>query len=156
MSGVGLRWQMPEIPGLQQHINRMLHLDKRGLLDAVGAEVESQVRRRISAEKTDPGGKPWKAWSPNYAKTRHGGQSLLQSEGHLLDSITYLVAVDGSSVDIGSNLVYAAIQNFGGAKVGKPNLPARPYLGLSAANRNDVRSTVVQWLERNWMEGSFA
>lgn len=153
MSGVGLRWEMPQAGALQQHIDRMLHMDKHGLLDAVGAEVESQVRRRISAEKTAPDGKPWAAWSPQYAKTRHAGQSLLQSEGHLLDSITYVVAVDGSFVDVGSNLVYAAIQNCGGAKVGKPNLPARPYLGFSDDNQDDLRGVIVKWLEENWMRG---
>lgn len=153
MSGVGLRWGFEYEAELQQHVNRMLHLDKRGLLDAVGAEVESQVRRRISTEKAGPDGKPWVAWSERYAATRHAGQSLLQSEGHLLDSITYVVAIDGSHVDVGSNLVYAAIQNFGGAKVGKPNLPPRPYLGFSTENREDLRSVITKWLEENWMGG---
>lgn len=153
MSGVGLQWGFEYEATLQQHVDRMLHLDKRGLLDAVGAEVESQVRRRIASEKTGPDGKPWAAWSPRYAKTRHGGQSLLQSEGHLLDSITYVVGIDGSFVDVGSNLVYAAIQNFGGAKVGKPNLPARPYLGFSTENTTDLRSVIAKWLESHWLQG---
>lgn len=153
MSGVGLRWEMPQAGALQQHIDRMLHLDKRGLLDAVGAEVGAQVRTRITSEKKAPDGKPWAAWSPAYAKTRHANQSKLQSSGELIDSITHLVAVDGSFVDVGSNLVYAAIQNFGGAKVGKPNLPARPYLGFSDDNQDDLRGVIVKWLEENWMRG---
>ena len=36
----------------------MIHLDKRGLLDVVGTEVESQMRRRIADEKTAPDGTP--------------------------------------------------------------------------------------------------
>lgn len=156
MSGVGLQWGFEYEATLQRHIDRMLQLDKRGLLDAVGAEVESQTRRRIASEKTGPDGKPWAAWSAAYAKTRHGGQSLLQSEGHLLDSITYVVAIDGSSVDVGSNMVYAAIQNFGGAKVGKPGLPARPFLGFSDDNRSDLRGVINKWLEQNWLGGAVA
>lgn len=153
MSGVGFEWNLQGEMALQLHINRMIHLDKRGLLDVVGTEVESQFRRRIADEKTSPDGTPWQAWSDAYARTRHAGQSLLQSEGHLLDSMTHVVMLDGSSVDVGSNMIYAAIQNFGGAKVGKPGLPARPFAGLSDENKQDVRSTAVDWLDTHWLLG---
>lgn len=151
MSGVGFQWNLQGEAAMQLHIDRMIHLDKRGLLDAIGTEVESQFRHRIADEKTAPDGTPWQAWSARYAATRHAGQSLLQSEGHLLDSMTHVVMLDGSSVDVGSNLIYAAIQNFGGAKVGKPGLPAREFAGLSIENKQDLRSVSVDWLSQHWI-----
>ncbi|MBU2713731.1 phage virion morphogenesis protein [Zooshikella sp. WH53] len=57
------------------------------LLDTLGATVESQTRRRIEEEQTAPDGSPWPTWSSGYAATRHGNQSLLQNEGHLVDSL---------------------------------------------------------------------
>ena len=62
---------------------------KAELLESIGAVAESQTRRRISDEKTAPDGTPWAPWSTDYAKTRHGNQSLLQGDGDLLDSIEY-------------------------------------------------------------------
>ncbi|GAB7078763.1 phage virion morphogenesis protein [Megalodesulfovibrio paquesii] len=113
------------------------------LLAAMGAEVESQTRRRIQDEKTSPAGGSWPGWSPRYAATRHGGQSLLQAEGGLLDSIQSFA--DGDGAEVGSNLVYAAIHQFGGAEVGS-NIPARPYLGVSDANAADLEQVARDWL----------
>lgn len=147
MSGVGLQWQMPDLPALQARLARLQHMDMRELLDGIGHEVETQTKRRITEEKTAPDGKAWPAWSPRYAATRHAGNSLLVDEGHLRDSITHNVASGGRTVDIGSNLVYARIHQFGGEGAGKPALPARPYLGLSAANRQDVHAVASHWLD---------
>jgi phage virion morphogenesis protein len=120
------------------------HLDR--LFDLMGSEVESQTRLRITEEKKGPDGKKWQDWSPNYAKTRHGGQSLLEAEGHLVGSIRHSVVSEG--VEVGSNLVYAALQQFGGEKIGKPQFVARPYLGLSDENRTDLEALVERFFER--------
>ncbi|MFV0448034.1 MAG: hypothetical protein ACK5MF_06180 [Vibrio sp.] len=54
------------------------------LLESLGSVVESQTRRRIADEKESPSGVSWPDWSSDYAKTRHGNQSLLQGNGDLL------------------------------------------------------------------------
>ena len=112
------------------------------LLESVGALVESQTRRRIQEEKTGPDGEAWAEWSERYARTRHGGQSLLQGEGDLLDSIQYLVS--GDTVEIGSNLIYAGVQQEGYAK---KNLPARPYLGLSPENEAELDLLIADMVQ---------
>jgi len=103
------------------------------LLESVGALVESQTRRRIQEEKESPEGEAWEAWSERYAATRHGGNSLLQGEGDLLDSIQYLAGDD--EVEVGSNLVYAATHQYGDPGRG---IPARPYLGLSDEDEQEI------------------
>lgn len=124
--------------------------DKRTLMDAIGFAVENQTRDRIANDKRSPQGKPWAPWSPAYAGTRNAGQSLLQSEGDLLDTLTYAVDIDGEAVEIGSNEPYAAIQQFGG-KSGMPPgpaaIPPRPYLGLSNENESDIADLVTHWLD---------
>lgn len=126
-----------------------MQLDRFGLesLDSlfedIGGEVESQTRRRIQSEKASPGGEPWPAWSEQYARTRHGGHSLLQGEGPLLDSIQSLV--EGDELQVGSNMDYAAAQNFG---FDEANLPAREYLGLSQENVDDLEAVILHWVGR--------
>lgn len=123
--------------GFNRSRNALLQLSNPGqmvdLLENIGALVESQTRRRIQEEKTGPDGKAWQAWSDRYARNRPGGRSLLQSEGGLLDSIQYLVT-DGE-VEVGSNLIYAATQQYGDDARG---IPARPYLGISDENEAEI------------------
>ena len=119
---------------------------RRSLLEAVAAEIETQTHRRIREGGPAPDGDPWPEWSDDYALTRHGGQGLLFGEGDLDDAIQALVG--GDEAEVGLNLVYGAIHQFGGAEVGRPGLPARPYLGLSAEDEADLDAIIDDWLQR--------
>jgi len=116
------------------------------LLDGVGALVASQTQERIASEKRGADGVAWPAWSERTAARRHAGQSLLVREGHLRDSIHHVVA--GNEVRVGSDMIYAAIHQFGG-RAGRGHaveIPARPYLGLSDDNRDEVRAVVEAFI----------
>jgi phage virion morphogenesis protein len=143
MSGVGLVYDLKAIERLEERINAIAGFDRRKLLDQIGSVVESQTRYRIVKEKTGPDGIAWPEWSERYAKTRHAGQSKLFGEGELEDSLGYAVAIDGSQVEIGSNLIYAATHQAGDED---RNIPARPYLGLSADNEEDLEAVVDSYL----------
>ncbi|HBC0574868.1 phage virion morphogenesis protein [Serratia bockelmannii] len=136
------------------------------LLDSIGAVVESQTRRRITDEKQAPGGQAWQDWSEGYAKTRHGNQSLLQGDGDMLDSITFIT--ERNQVRVGTPLKYPGIHQDGftgsvsvgahqrlirqafGRALKHPvwqsvrahsrmmNIPQREWLGLSNSNSNEL------------------
>lgn len=129
---------------LQKHMQALAAMDMAALAALVADEGESQTRRRIEEERTSPDGSVWPEWSPAYKETRHGGQSLLQSEGNLVDSIQ--ADVDGATAIWGSNLVYAALHNFGGEPVGI-DVPAREYLGLSENNLGDIENLIIDWID---------
>jgi phage virion morphogenesis protein len=108
-----------------------LPADVRADLPAVlGAVAETGARRRISEEKRGPDGRAWPRWSEKYKASRTRAQGLLVDSGRLLDTVAF--ETRGADVAVGASRVYAAIHQFGGAEVGKPGLPARPYLGVSA------------------------
>ena len=132
------------LQALQQKLNQLgAVISATGpLLASMGAEAESQTRRRITDEKTAPDGTPWDPWSRDYAASRHGGNSLLEGEGDLVDSIGF--EVNGGQVEIGTNLVYGAIHQLGGKDV-NIHIPARPYLGVSAENEADLLAILDQW-----------
>ncbi len=141
-----------DLGGIAQASQRIAALDDLNnelLLDAIGAEVETQTRRRIREEKTAPDGTPWPEWSENYAETRHGGHSLLMGDGDLEDSIQYLIGND--QVEIGSNLVYAAHHNFGGNDIGT-GIPQREYLGFSEENLIDIGDVLIDELNEQLTE----
>ncbi len=164
---------LDELARIKRHIESLngVHHQAR-LLNLIGAEVETQTRRRISEEKTAPDGSPWQAWSDAYAKSRTGGHSLLDSSGRLLDSISY--QIQGNNVHVGSNALYAAMhqdgfdesvniaahtrlitQAFGRAlkhpvyqtvKAHTRNMfmPLREFLGLSSDNEHDLLALIVK------------
>ena len=113
----------------------------------VGALIESQTKGRFD-ERRSPDGEPWAPWSPAYAKTRRKGQTLLVSSGALRDDIAWELTED--ELAVGSGLVYAAIHQAGGTDdmpAGPAAIPARPYLGLSAADAKEVDDAIAEWIE---------
>ncbi len=144
MSGTGLVHDFTGLEALQARLAKLSRLRKQEVLDIVGEQVESQTRRRIQEEKKDPSGAPWPAWSARYAGRRKAGRTLLMNEDHLLDSITHLM-VDRDSVEVGTNMIYAATHQFGDAERG---IPARAYLGISDQNEKDLLRELDEYLDR--------
>lgn len=141
-------------------LERLAEADLATLADSIGQLMETQTKTRIADEKTAPDGTPWAPWSLAYSESlaqdnrRYPG-SILLAEGDLRDSIANYST--GLEAVVGSNLVYAAIHQFGGdpskRKAGVPDgavgagIPARPYLGLSSANRIEVEELVHTFIE---------
>jgi phage virion morphogenesis protein len=123
-------------------LSRLASLDRDALMFEVGQLVEDQTRRRIIDEKVSPDGTRWAPWSRRYAATRGNEHSLLVGEGNpgLLESITNHTADETAKV--GSNLVYAATH-----QMGRGGIPARPYLGVSDANRLEIEDLVIGRVE---------
>ena len=123
------------------------HIDMDKLELGMAAVNESQTKRRISDEKTTAKGDPWKDWSPEYAKTRHGGHSLLQGNNDLLTSIAF--DQQGGQTIVGSPLVYAAIHQFGG-KTGRnqsTEIAARAYFGVSDDNEAELEEILFDYIQ---------
>lgn len=142
MTGAAIDVNLLQNPRLARRLDRLAELDMGPLLEGIGAEVESQTRRRIQVDKASPANEPWPEWSAEYAETRHAGQSLLQGEGHLLNSLTYQVM--GDSVLVGSPLVYAATHQFGDPD---REIPQREYLGLEGDDLEDVIGMAEDYLD---------
>ncbi|TBW58553.1 phage virion morphogenesis protein [Marinobacter halodurans] len=147
---VSLRTDFSDVDRLQTRIGRLANPDRRALGEQLGSLVESQTRRRISEDQESPDGVPWAPWTAAYAKRRHGGHSLLQGEGNLMDSIGFDVQDD--HVEVGSNLIYARIHQEGGEPdmaPGPAGIPARPYLGFSQDNLAEIEAVADRWLDRH-------
>ncbi len=115
--------------------------DTQALMESVGEALRSGTIERFDAEE-DPQGKKWK---PS-ARAMAGGGKTLDKESHLKDSIDYATTSD--KVMVGSNLPYARIHQLGGktGKGHKVDMPARPYLGVSEEDMDEVRETMADFL----------
>jgi phage virion morphogenesis protein len=138
-----------ELQELAARVSRSTDAEMHVLLDAIGQQQEDSARRRIGETKKAPDGSKWPAWSKRYARTRPAGKSLLQNEGDLLDSMTHVV--DGKdAVEVGSNLVYAAIHLFGDDE---SNIPSRAYLDTEPGFADPHDRSELRDIVRDFMGG---
>ena len=137
-SGVSLNWG-----GFDKAMGKAAHKlgDTQALMESVGEALRSGTIERFDAEE-DPQGKKWK---PS-ARAMAGGGKTLDKESHLKDSIDYAATSD--KVMVGRNLPYARIHQLGGktGKGHKVDMPARPYLGVSEEDMDEVRETMADFL----------
>jgi len=111
----------------------------------IGRALKTGTQLRFRAGQS-PEGTPWR---PSLRALAEGGQTLRLS-GRLRNSITFAATKD--AVEIGTNVLYAAIHQFGGAagRGGKAKIPARPYLGASEADKTELLRIVNGYLARAW------
>lgn len=143
MVGVAIRVEVPNLGKVSARLQKLLSRlgDLTPVMDEIGAHLAQTTAERFESG-TGPDGKKWK---PSIRAQAQGGLTLVDS-GRLRDSITWRAGRD--SVEIGSNLIYAAIHQMGG-EAGRNHsvkLPARPYLGVSAGDEREIGAIIDDYL----------
>lgn len=149
MSGVAYSFEAPELAAALAQLGALgsvVQTHGADLTELAAAVAENAARRRIGEDKEAPDGTPWVGWSDAYGETRTPGQTILQSENHLLDSIAGITTAQ--TAEVGSNLPYARIHQLGGdTDQGHAPIPARPYLGMSRDDQMELRDDITTFLE---------
>jgi phage gpG-like protein len=129
---------------------------------------EVTLLRRLTGTKKDP-----KKGLLSKRKTTAGGRTLtkkgakvlaaakiLRDSGVLQDTIRYQLKDGGRAVAVGTNRIYAAAQQFGmkrgyagSDRHGRPipwgDIPPRPFLGIAAADREEILEILRRALEQS-------
>lgn len=145
--------------------------DTTPLMAEISEYLWDSTRERFRTQ-TDPNGKAWKTLHPRYKESKPEAQRerILTLNGYLRSKI--VKAYDAHSATVGSDRGYAAIHQFGGRTrphVIKPrykkalafggmvrksvqhpgsNIPARPFLGLSDADRSEIIEITLDFLQQ--------
>ncbi|RZS86063.1 phage virion morphogenesis protein [Pigmentiphaga kullae] len=128
------------------------------LMDDIAQYLYNSSRERFRTQQA-PDGTPWAALNPEYQRQKSKNQDKILTLNGYLSGTLVAQATDDEAV-VGSNLVYAAIQQFGGTikprtgralRVGgrflsSVTLPARPYLGTSADDLAEINDLVEDYL----------
>lgn len=145
---------------------RKLAEDPRELLEAFGQTLVESAVHRLAVTNEGPDGEAW----PVSRRARFGGGRTQYKTGQagLAGSLTYRALPD--AVEMGSPLVYAAQRQFGGTIKAKPGKylvfdsldeagnpikvfakeitqPARPYLGISDDDADELGAIAVEFLD---------
>lgn len=118
------------------------------LLNDIGEMLLFSHQER-NAQGIAPDGTPWAALSPTTQalKPRHKTTPLRLND-ILLNQLAY--QADDHSLSLGSNMVYAAMQQFGGTTSPKSiipgrEIPGRPFLGLGAEDEEGVVRITIEY-----------
>lgn len=133
-------------------------LDKPApLYDAIGAMLVTSTIKRFETE-TDPEGNAW----PKSARALADGGKTLTDSTHLRGSITH--EADDKGLRVGTNVIYAAIHQFGGTIVPKTagalrfmvggelvtvqsvTMPKRAFLGLNDEDESAITELAQAWI----------
>ncbi len=147
--------------------------DMTELADSIGMRLTSSAEQRLTQTNVAPDGTPW----PTSARTRARGGKVQADSGHLAATLTHGVGMGGGSVVVGSNKPYAAMRQFGGTirpkRAGgflvfttidesgeevkifarEVTHPARPYLGISDDDADEISSLSLEYLNMSFDEG---
>lgn len=158
----------PVVDALSQLLQRGQNLAPA--LKEIGEDLAESTKRRF-ATSTGPDGEKWAAnsnvtilqylggFKGSYKKdgsltkkgtARLGAKKPLIGESRAL-STTITYRVEGNTLSVGSPMVYAAMQQFGGTKSSFTHLwgdiPARPFLGLSAEDERNILEILSSFLD---------
>ncbi|MFZ1827426.1 MAG: phage virion morphogenesis protein [Candidatus Competibacteraceae bacterium] len=107
----------------------------------LGEALLNSTRERFRSQ-TDPDGSPWARLSPGYQSHKKKNADLvLTLNGYLRGTLNYRAGKE--SLAIGTPLIYGATHQFGRPE---KNIPARPFLGLSADDTAMIQDAMVEWL----------
>jgi len=128
------------------------------LMADLAGYLETRADERFETE-TGPGGG---AWPPSLRAKLTGGKTLTD-KAQLRGSI--VSQSDASSAEVGTNVIYAAIHQFGGTikaknvpqlafrlasgafvKTSQVNIPARPFLGFDEEDSGEILALSAKYL----------
>lgn len=149
--------------GARRYRGALREARKRGdaltpLMDSIGTGLVNSTIERFNETSKTPDGTPW---PPSIAAGLEGRRTLIKS-GNLRDSVTHEPSTN--AVEIGSNVLYAAVHQFGKTiraktarglrfRVGdrfvtkqQVTIPPRPFLGISAEDEEMILAEATDWL----------
>ena len=124
---------------------------------AIGEHLLNTTRERFRDERA-PDGTPW---APLSERTRErksrNADRILTERGHLQGTLSYRAG--RRLIEIGSTRIHAGTHQFGAARGafgttgrGQPipfgDIPARPFLGVSAEDRTEINLAVQDFLAK--------
>ena len=122
-------------------------------LRAAGVYMLGSIEKNFKAQ-----GRPghWPALAPSTLARRRrgtgkGGAKILVDSGRLKNSVTgpSAIATSGSTMRIGTNVIYGPRQHFGypgGAGRGRAKTPARPFLMFQTEDSDAIIKIFNRWL----------
>lgn len=163
MSSINLKVE-GDVQRLMKRLGRIASVDKAGIHNAIAEGLRTSTIERFQAEKSPEG----KKWKQSIRAREEGGKTLIKSAA-LRSSIRSEASAEGLAV--GTNDIRAATHQFGDSRIIKAKrkkalrfrvsgrwvskkevkvtIPARPFLGVSEEDEEEIKKLLSQALEES-------
>ncbi len=163
MSSINLKVE-GDVQRLMKRLGRIASVDKAGINNAIAEGLRTSTIERFQAEKSPEG----KKWKQSIRAREEGGKTLIKSAA-LRSSIRSEASAEGLAV--GTNDIRAATHQFGDTRIIKAKrkkalrfrvsgrwvskkevkvtIPARPFLGVSEEDEEEIKKLLSQALEES-------
>lgn len=139
MAGARFALDTSALKPLEARVRIMASMDTSALMPRLGEYLLRSTQDRFKTQ-TAPDGTTWEALAPRTAKRKkYNPDKVLTERGFLRKGIAWQV-LNKTTVEVGSNLRYAATHQFG-----RDNIPARPFLGLSDQDERKIDAIIRSW-----------
>ncbi len=139
MAGSKFTLETSALKPLEARVRIMAGMDTSALMPRLGEYLLRSTQDRFKSQ-TAPDGAAWEALAPRTAKRKkYNPDKVLTERGFLRKGIVWQL-LNQTTVEIGSNLKYAATHQFG-----RGNIPARPFLGLSDQDHRKIGAIIRSW-----------
>lgn len=132
--------------GTTRRLNQLLARldDPKPLFNDIGEYLLQSHDDRWDQQQA-PDGSAWKPLSEKYAarKERKRPNAGILTYDELLRRLVYQASDSG--LELGTNRIYGATQQFGDPD---RNIPARPFLGLSGEDETEIAAIVEDYLDQ--------
>ena len=161
MSSINLKVE-GDVQRLMKRLGRIASVDKAGINNAIAEGLRTSTIERFQAEKSPEG----KKWKQSIRAREEGGKTLIKSAA-LRSSIRSEASAEGLAV--GTNDIRAATHQFGDTRIIKAKrkkalrfringrwvskkevkvtIPARPFLGVSEEDEEEIKKLLGKALE---------
>lgn len=128
-----------DLPLLQDNIIQLTQKlgDLTPLMDEIGGILESSTQKRFN-DKQAPSGVKWADLMPS-TQAKKGNNKILVQSGDLRDDITH--HANATSTTVGTPKIYGVYHQFG-----TNDMKARPFLGLSDEDKEDIYDLINEHL----------
>ena len=133
---------------VRQGLQRLIHagIDLTPAMRTIATFLEDRAEEAFAQEQS-PEGIPWQPLSQaTLARRKKAGKpsaKLLQQDRHLLNSIT--ADWDKTAAVAGTNKTKQ-----GSFPIPWGDVPARPFLGVSATDAKEIENTIARFITKQW------
>ncbi len=142
MAGARFILDTSTLKPLEARVRVMASMDTSALMPRLGEYLQRSTQDRFKSQ-TSPDGATWDVLAPRTLarkeKKKLNPGKVLTERGFLRKGIAWQL-LNKSTVEVGSNLKYAATHQFG-----RGNIPPRPFLGLSDQDKRKIDAIIRSW-----------
>lgn len=142
MAGARFTLETSALKPLEARVRVMASMDTSALMPRLGEYLQRSTQDRFKSQ-TSPDGATWDVLAPRTLarkeKKKLNPGKVLTERGFLRKGIAWQL-LNKSTVEVGSNLKYAATHQFG-----RGNIPPRPFLGLSDQDKRKIDAIIRSW-----------